>query len=367
MATRRSSIDAQKKAAAAERRASLEGQEDEVQSVDSRDGSPQGEKLVGATKSVRLDPYGRVVRPGYLNSRAILEYYMNGPPRSEDDENVLGLNRGGTVDKKVKEALNKVVYAIFDDRFFLYDAFTSLDSDGGGLLSEDQMAHWVSCISTCSPVAQATTAPPTRCEACKDRGFTPYRCQCVPRALPQSNATPDIGRAAEWKELGPPGTEKKERVGWTSEALASATLQDLMKDIIEDCLQKRAPVAPELAGDAPPVVFDWHDFIVVTMDFYVALGVRSMHAIYTVLLGNECDELAPALEPKTDPDPSGEDDGGATRPAAKASFDGGDAVQQIGTESSGGIFACFRTRKDDAAAVTATRPGSAAKDEAASS
>ena len=360
MTTRRSSIDMQKKAAAAERRASLEGQEGQegVQSIDSRDGSSQGENLVSGTNSGarRLDPYGRVVRPGYINSRDILEYYMNGPPRSGGDEDLLRLNLGDKVDKKVKQALTKAVYAIFDDRLFLYDAFKSLDSAGSGLLSEDQMAHWVSCISTCSPVTQATTAPATRCASCKDKCFTPYTCQCVPRALPKSDVTPDVGRAAEWKELGPPGTDKKESVGWTSEALASTTLQDHMKDIVEDCLQKRASVAPELAGDAPPVVFDWHDFLVVTMDFYVALGARSMHAIFTVLLGNDCDELAPALEPKTDTDPSGEDDGGATRPAAKVAFDGGDAVQRIGTESSSGLLACFRTRKDDTTAVAL--PGS---------
>ena len=179
----------------------------------------------------------------------------------------------------------------------------------------------------------------------------------MPRALPQSNQNPDIGRAAEWKELGPLGTDQKERVGWASEAVASTTLQEQMKNIIEDCLQKRAPVAPELAGDAPPVFFDWHDFLVVTMDFYLALGIKSMHAIFSVLQGNECDETAPALEPKTESDPSGDDDGGATRPAAKAAFQDDGAEQQIGTESSGGLFACCRPRKEEpAAAVTVTLP-----------
>jgi hypothetical protein len=368
-AGRRNSHSKEKqKVAAAERRASVDAQQSQLATVISATESENSPttSLVSATKQVVsartfakiLDPYGRIVRPGIVDCEAIMEYYMHGRPRLDGEEDHFTL--GGS--DRFTEAVERVMYAIFDDRFFLHDAFKSLlGSDSTQVLSEDQMAHWVSCLSTCSPVEQAKTAPAPRCQFCISKGFVAYRCKCVPRALPQSEKNPDVGRAAEWKELGPLGTDKKERVGWASEDVASTTLQEQMKNIIEDCLQKRAPVAPELAGDAPPVFFDWHDFLVVTMDFYVALGIKSMHAIFSVLLGNECDETAPALEPKTESEPSADDDGGATRPAAKAAFeDDAGEQQQIGTESGGGLFACCRPRKAEPAAAVTVTPASGA-------
>lgn len=347
--------------AAAERRASVDAQLQTVVSDDELSPLTPTQKLHGATKKImslgkvakRLDPYGRIVRPGFVDCDAIIQYFMHGPPRKGDDGGIefhLGHDH-------LQESVERVMFAIFDDRLFLYDAFKCLDSEGNGLLTEDQMAHWVSCITTCSPVQQATTSPSPRCKRCSEKGFTPYRCKCVPRALPEAETEPDVGRAEEWNELGPLGTTKKERVGWASEAVASTTLQEQMKNIIEDCLQKRAPVAAELAADAPPVYFDWHDFLVVTMDFYVALGTRSMHAIFSVLLGNDCDELGPALETKAKTEPSGDDeaatDESATRPAAKAAFQGTEAreqaaEQQIGTQSGGGLFGCCRPQKEEA-------------------
>ena len=121
-----------------------------------------------------------------------MEYFMHGPPRKGEEEHFHRHPGEGSL----KETVERVMYAVFDDRFFLHDAFKSLDGDSTGLLTEDELGHWVHCLSTCSPVQQQTTEPAERCKSCMDKGFTPYRCKCVPRALPKTENDPDVGRAA---------------------------------------------------------------------------------------------------------------------------------------------------------------------------
>ena len=377
-AGRRGSLSKEKQKMAAEARRSSISEQNALETVHSADGSESSPltamqragRKAGALGTVAktLDPFGNVVRPGVVDCEAIMEYFMHGPPRKGEEEHFHRHAGEGSL----KETVERVMYAVFDDRFFLHDAFKSLDGDSTGLLTEDELGHWVHCLSTCSPVHQQTTEPAERCKSCMDKGFTPYRCKCVPRALPKTEKDPDVGRAADWKELGPLGTKDKDRVGWASEAVAETTLKEQMKNIIEDILQKRAPIAPELLAGAAPCYFDWHDFLVVTMDFYVALGIRSMHAIFAVLLGNDCEVTGPALPPKaakaeTDADATaaGDEDGESTRPAAKAAFEGqpSDGVQQIGTQSGGGgggLFGCCRPRKEAVPVTTATpAPGAA--------
>ena len=387
------------------RRKSLTEQ-DELETVHSADESSPltgaskfkgaGAKISVARSMVKvMGAMGEVVQPGVIDCELIIEYFMHGPPNAGVDE------AHQTSSDHLKESVERSMYAIFDDRFFLHDAFKGLDEGGTGVLSEAQMRHWVSCIDNCSPVQQATTEPSTRCRACMTgkmsssqstvperlsktlygkppapKSSTPYKCKCVPCAPADTTA--------DWMK----------EVGWVSAAVAATTLDDMMENIIVDVLQKRAAIAPELAekGDKPETFFDWHDFLVVTMDFYVALGAMSMHAIFAVLLGNEAAEVGPPAGPKpvsasdlasgltssltsdlasgalahangaiaAGLDAAGLDaaglDGDSTRPAARAAFG---SEQVIGVDKGkGGLFGCFRPKKEATATAAAAAPAS---------
>ena len=382
-AGRRGSVSKDKKAAADERRKSL-AEENELETVHSADEqSPlsgvaklkAAGKGIGAARSMaqNVGAMGAIVRPGIIDCELVMEYFMHGPPKGDDHE-----HRHHDSDH-LKESVERSMYAIFDDRFFLHDAFKGLDEGGAGVLTEEQMRHWVSCIDSCSPVIQATSEPSTRCKACTDgkmsssqstqperwtktlygkppapNSSTPFKCKCVPCA--------PSGGGSDWM------TE----VSWVSPAVAATTLDDQMENIIVDVLQKRPAIAPEdKEKDRPKTFFDWDDFLVITMDFYVALGTRSMHAIFAVLLGNEADEVGPAASPKpsqiamngADANGAGEDDGESTRPAARAAFgdaDGTPGGQVIGVEKGGGgLFGCFRPKKAATATPAAAAPAAA--------
>ena len=182
----------------------------------------------------------------------------------------------------MKDEVEKMVFTVYEDKDFLLLCFKGLDGDDDGYLTEEEMRHWVYMLSTCQPGVQISTLPVDKDKHDEERFPSWHRpFEWVPVALGHV-PEPEFGKELQH-------VKKEERPSWISDNLAATTLEDDMENIIVECLKKRGE-----SGASAAVRFDWHDFLVICMDFYLALGRRALHAIFSALLGKEAAEDAEA-------------------------------------------------------------------------
>ena len=113
----------------------------------------------------------------------------------------------------------------------------------------------------------------------------------MPSPLTRANsciaAGADVGQ--EDVLLSPRGREKLEQPTWLDPEATAASIDEHVADIRTrldkeegrteglDSTGKKVGVA----ALEDKIIYDWHDYLVVCMDFYLALGARSMHAKFS--------------------------------------------------------------------------------------
>jgi len=115
---------------------------------------------------------------------------------------------------RLRTQVKKIINTVFDDGPFLYRCYKLLDSNGDGLLAESEMRHWINLLNT---------------------GI--------------SN-----GEVAS--------VETQSQLLRFSTHAQGLLLDDFMEDLIRNRLDRKAP---------RPVLFNWREFLVVCMDFYICL------------------------------------------------------------------------------------------------